>query len=114
LKRRFGFERQLHRHRGGYPFAVSEPPARRMRSRGPGCQLSQDETHIYAEERKTDRIDAEKLARLAKLAPKLLTPIEHRGEYFQAHQALIRSREALVRTKARLIKYVRFEIKFFG
>src|SRR5918998_3898248 len=31
---------------------------------------------IYAEERKTDRVDAEKLARLVRLDPKLLAPIE--------------------------------------
>ena len=69
---------------------------------------------IYAEGRKTDRIDAEKLARLARLDPKLLAPIEHRGESSQAHLALIRSREALVRTRARLINHVRFVVKPFG
>src|SRR5919202_1032033 len=69
---------------------------------------------IYAEGRKTDRLDAEKLARLARLDPKLLAPIEHRGESSQAHLALIRSREALVRTRARLINHVRFVVKPFG
>ena len=70
---------------------------------------------IYAEGRKTDRIDAEKLARLARLDPKLLAPIEHRGESSQAHLALIRSREALVvRTRARLINHVRFVVKPLG
>jgi transposase len=69
---------------------------------------------IYAESRKTDRIDAEKLARLARLDPKLLAPIEHRGESSQAHLALIRSREALVHTRARLINHVRFVVKPFG
>lgn len=69
---------------------------------------------IYAEGRKTDRVDAEKLARLARLDPKLLAPIEHRGERSQAHLALIRSREALVRTRARLINHVRFTVKPFG
>ena len=38
---------------------------------------------IYAEGRKTDSIDAEKLARLARLHPKLIAPIEHRGESSQ-------------------------------
>ena len=69
---------------------------------------------IYAESRKTDQIDAQKLARLARLDPKLLSPIEHRGESSQAHLALIRSREALVRTRARLINHVRFTVKPFG
>jgi transposase len=71
-------------------------------------------TLIYAESRKTDRIDAEKLARLARLEPKLLAPIEHPGESSQAHLALIRSREALVHTSARLINHVRFTVKPFG
>jgi transposase len=72
---------------------------------------------IYAEGRKTDRIDAEKLARLARLdpkLPKLLAAIEHRGESSQANLALIRSRESLVRTRARLINHVRFVAKPFG
>ena len=49
---------------------------------------------IYGEGRKTDRIDAEKLARLLRLDPSLLYPIEHRDEDCQAHLALIHSREA--------------------
>ncbi len=40
---------------------------------------------IYANKRKTDEIDAENLARLARLDPKLLYPLEHRGEDSQAH-----------------------------
>jgi transposase len=35
---------------------------------------------IYANRRKTDEIDAENLARLARLDPKLLYPLKHRGE----------------------------------
>jgi transposase len=35
---------------------------------------------IYANRRKTDEIDAENLARLARLDPKLLHPLKHRGE----------------------------------
>ena len=34
---------------------------------------------IYANKRKTDKIDAENLARLARLDPKLLYPLRHRG-----------------------------------
>jgi transposase len=39
---------------------------------------------IYASKRKTDEIDAESLARLARLDPKLLYPLKHRGEDSQA------------------------------
>lgn len=62
---------------------------------------------IYGKGRKTDKLDAEKLARLARLDPKLLYPLEHRGEVSEAHLALIHSREALVRGRTQLINHVR-------
>jgi transposase len=58
---------------------------------------------IYANKRKTDEIDAENLARLARLDPKLLYPLKHRGENAQAHMALIRSRQALVGCRTQLV-----------
>jgi transposase len=69
---------------------------------------------IYANKRKTDQIDAENLARLARLDPKLLYPLKHRGEEAQAHMALIRSREALVGTRTQLVNHVRGTVKSFG
>lgn len=51
---------------------------------------------IYKGKHKTDKLDAENLARLARLDPKLLSPLKHRGETSQAHLALLRSREALI------------------
>jgi transposase len=62
---------------------------------------------IYANKRKTDEVDAENLARLARVDPKLLYPVEHRGEGFQAHLALIRSREALIGCRTQLVNHVR-------
>src|SRR3712207_9571761 len=35
---------------------------------------------IYGQKRKTDKLDAQKLARLARVDPELLYPIEHRNE----------------------------------
>jgi transposase len=69
---------------------------------------------IYANKRKTDEVDAENLARLARLDPKLLYPVRHRGEDSQAHMALIRWREALVGCRARLVNHVRGAVKSFG
>jgi transposase len=69
---------------------------------------------IYANKRKTDEIDAENLARLARLDPKLLYPLKHRGEDSQAHMALIRSRQALVSTRTQLVNHVRGAVKSFG
>src|SRR5215203_2094082 len=61
---------------------------------------------IYASKRKTDEVDAESLARLARVDPKLLYPLKHRGEDSQAHLALIRSREALVGSRTQLVNHV--------
>ena len=69
---------------------------------------------IYANKRKTDEIDAENLARLARLDPKLLYPLKHRAEHSQAHLALIRSREALVGARTQLVNHVRGAVKSFG
>jgi transposase len=69
---------------------------------------------IYSNKRKTDEIDAENLARLARLDPKLLYPLKHRGEDSQAHLAIIRSREALVSCRTQLVNHVRGAVKSFG
>ena len=69
---------------------------------------------IYANKRKTDEIDAENLARLARVDPKLLYPLKHRSEDSQAHMALIRSREALVSCRTQLVNHVRGAVKSFG
>src|SRR5215208_6459006 len=69
---------------------------------------------IYANKRKSDEIDAENLARLARLDPKLLYPLKHRGEECQAHLAVIRSRQALVDCRTQLVNHVRGAVKSFG
>jgi transposase len=69
---------------------------------------------IYANKRKTDEIDAENLARLARLDPKLLYPLKHRSEDSQAHLAIIRSREVLVGCRTQLVNHVRGAVKSFG
>jgi transposase len=69
---------------------------------------------IYSNKRKTDEVDAENLARLARVDPKLLYPLKHRGEESQAHMAIIRSREALVSSRTQLVNHVRGAVKSFG
>jgi transposase len=69
---------------------------------------------IYANKRKTDEIDAENLARLARLDPKLLYPLKHRSEDSQAHMAIVRSRETLVSARTQLVNHVRGAVKSFG
>jgi transposase len=69
---------------------------------------------IYANKRKTDEVDAENLARLARLDPKLLYPLKHWGEDSQTHMALIRSRQALVGARTQLVNHLRGAVKSFG
>ncbi len=69
---------------------------------------------IYANKQKTDEVDAENLARLARVDPKLLYPLKHRSEDSQAHLAIIRSRQALVGARTQLVNHVRGAVKSFG
>ncbi len=63
---------------------------------------------------KSDRLDAETLARLGRLDPRLLAPITHRDADTQADLALIRARDALVRTRTLLVNHVRGAVKAVG
>lgn len=69
---------------------------------------------IYSSGRKADRVDAESLARLARLDPRLLRAIQHRSEQVQVDRALLRSRDVLVRTRSSLISHVRGTVKALG
>lgn len=69
---------------------------------------------IYENDRKDDRVDAEYLARVGRLDPKLLGGIAHRGEAAQADLAVLQARDVLVRTRARLIHYARGVVKAMG
>lgn len=69
---------------------------------------------IYANPQKTDRVDAEYLARVGRVDPRLLGGITHRGEAAQAALAVLRSRDALVRTRTQLINHVRGVVKAMG
>ncbi|MEO8341626.1 MAG: IS110 family transposase [Nitrospirota bacterium] len=64
--------------------------------------------------RKNDRIDAEKLARLGRIDPQLLSPIVHRSEQAQEDLAQIRARHELVRVRTALINSARGLVKSFG
>ena len=62
---------------------------------------------IWAGRDKTDRIDARKLTRLARLEPELLAPIEHRSAERQSSLAIVRARDALVGSRSLLINTTR-------
>jgi len=69
---------------------------------------------ISESDTKTDRADAELLARLGRADIKLLAPVQHRGRKPQADLAVIKSRDALVRCRTKLVNHVRGVVKSFG
>lgn len=69
---------------------------------------------ISASSRKDDRLDAQTLARLARVDPQLLRPIRHRSEAAQTHLMAIRVRAALVETRTRLVNTARGLAKSVG
>jgi transposase len=64
--------------------------------------------------KKNDRMDAEQLARLARVDPKLLSPIRHRGPEAQGDLAVIRARAELVNARTALINCARGMAKPMG
>lgn len=75
---------------------------------------ARDLRFIYGNDRKSDAVDAEALARVGRLDPKLLRPIEHRGEAAQHDLAVLHARDVLVRTRTTLINHVRAVVKSIG
>jgi transposase len=69
---------------------------------------------ISASSRKDDRLDAQTLARLARMDPELLRPIRHRGEKAQADLMQVRVRAALVDTRTSLVNTARGLAKAMG
>ena len=66
---------------------------------------------ISQSQTKSDREDARMLARLGRVDPKLLSPIQHRSEATQRALVRLKVREALVRSRVNEINTVRFVLK---
>ena len=64
--------------------------------------------------RKDDRLDARTLARLARVDPQLLSPVQHRSAQAQIHLMQIRARAELVRARTALVNSVRGLVKSYG
>ena len=62
---------------------------------------------ISHSDRKSDKVDAEKIARYARLDPEILRPIAHRSVAQQETLTLIRARDALVRLRTGAVNSVR-------
>jgi transposase len=64
--------------------------------------------------RKSDRIDAEKLARRGRSQPQDLEPIQHASAEIQADMAIVHSRRSLVEARTKLINRSRGLVKSYG
>ncbi|HSD20846.1 MAG TPA: IS110 family transposase [Anaeromyxobacter sp.] len=69
---------------------------------------------IWKRKKKTDRTDANLLARLARVDVALLAPVHQRSPAAQVDLAVLRSRDLLVSTRTRLVNHVRGTLKQFG
>jgi transposase len=69
---------------------------------------------IAKSRRKDDRLDARTLARLARIDPELLNPVQHRSAQAQLHLAEIRARAALVSSRTALVNAARGLVKSYG
>ena len=69
---------------------------------------------ISKDPRKTDRRDAELLAKMGAAMPELLGSIHHRGAAAQAHLSVVRARDLVVRMRAMAVQQVRSICKAFG
>ena len=64
--------------------------------------------------KKDDRLDAQTLARLARIDPRLLCPVKHRSAKAQADLTVIRARAGLVRARTALVNTARGLAKSYG
>src|SRR6266849_5724503 len=64
--------------------------------------------------RKDDRLDARTLARLARIDPQLLSPVQHRSAKAQIHLTVIRARAGLVSARTALVNAARGLVKSYG
>jgi transposase len=64
--------------------------------------------------KKDDRLDAQTLARLARIDPELLCPVKHRSRKAQADLTVIRARAGLVRARTALVNTARGLAKSYG
>ena len=69
---------------------------------------------IWKSENKSDKRDAEMLARIVRLDPKLFYPIKHKSKESQAMLAVLKTRDSLVKSRTQLVNSVRGMLKSMG
>lgn len=83
-----------------------------------GCEALVGNTRklraIWDTDNKNDVRDAEMLARIARLDPGLLHPVEHRSEQAQTDLEIIKARSVLKRSRVEIINHIRGTVKSMG
>lgn len=69
---------------------------------------------IYENERKCDALDARMLAKIARLDPELLSPIDHISQEAMADRLVLGNRDRLVSHRKALVQSVRSSVKSLG
>jgi len=92
---------------------VDQPLPHRPRRNRVGGQPAQAPRHLPFRTQVRPR-DAQRLARLARVDPELLHPIQHGSAQAQHDLLGLKLRAALVRTRVNLINAVRFTLKSLG
>ena len=69
---------------------------------------------IYTSDRKSDKNDARMLAKIARIDPRMLHPVEHGSEDAQRDLLQVKLRDNLVRQRVDIISSVRFTLKSLG
>lgn len=90
--------------------------SRLIKERGCGCLVANARKlrAIYTNDRKCDMLDARMLAKLARVDPELLNPIEHGCEEDQIHRMAITLRDSLVRQRVDIVSSIRCTLKSLG
>lgn len=115
-----GFSKLLKKHPGSrvaYEVGTHSPWITRA-VESHGCEAlvanARKLSYITKSSKKNDRADAESLARIARLDPRLLSPIKHRGLQVQTHRAVLKVRQGLVGCRSKLINSARGIAKTYG
>jgi len=88
--------------------------SRLLGSLGHECLVANPASLHRKGRKKSDKIDAEKLARWARADPDMLEPVQHPGADIQADMAVVHSRRALVEARTKLINRTRGLVKSWG
>jgi len=88
--------------------------SRLVASLGHECLVANPAALHQKGRKKTDKVDAEKLARWGRSDPEILQPVQHGGAEIQADMALVHSRRSLIEARTKLINRARGLVKSYG